>query len=346
MNTDRLPSLPDFSEDEKKQFKLWNEGRLLLFPGHTWTFHDVLSKITASRHCDAQWLSNLSFEGIQVSMSSSVQQLCAILDAHQGDSRAKCFLGILRQDTAMIKEAAQDGYEFAQCVILFPFAFKDGNEPPLADDSALTPQAQQWRWTAAEKGEPEAIMSYVRAGVRDVKFRRNMIRFAASLGHMEAIMAAMKSKDPLEAWFWRLSFWETGISGLGLSNLDFVFRSVVPFATGRFLAGTDPAVEARIIFLFGRFMDEKNLSHSNKKVFGGRHSHLTFKLAVWAREFFDMQCRAARKAVDTWCLMACRINSKVNRDIRKKIGMMIWEARDQAEYDVVQKLMTKEELDQ
>ena len=97
-----------------------------------------------------------------------------------------------------------------------------------------------------------------------------------------------------------------------------------------------------------RFMDEKNLSHSKQKVFGGRHSYLTFKLAVWAREFFDKQSIAARKAVDTWCLMACRINSKVNRDIRKKIGMMIWEARDQAEYDVDQKLLTKEEttLDQ
>ena len=147
----------------------------------------------------------------------------------------------------------------------------------------------------------------------------------------------------MEAWFWRLSVWETGIARQGLSNLDFVFRSVVPFATRRFLAGTDVALEARIIFLFGRFMDEKNLSHSNKKVFCGLHSHLTFKLAVWAREFFDMQCRAARKAVDTWCLMACRINSKVNRDIRKKIGMMIWQARDQAEYDVDQKPMTEEE---
>ena len=51
-----------------------------------------------------------------------------------------------------------------------------------------------------------------------------------------------------------------------------------------------------------------------------------------AIDFFVAQCAAARKAVDAWCLMAVRINSKVNKDIRKKIGMMIWEARDQAEY--------------
>ena len=49
--------------------------------------------------------------------------------------------------------------------------------------------------------------------------------------------------------------------------------------------------------------------------------------------FFEFQCAAARKAVDTWCLIARRINSKVNRDIRKVIGMMIWEARELANYE-------------
>jgi len=51
-----------------------------------------------------------------------------------------------------------------------------------------------------------------------------------------------------------------------------------------------------------------------------------------AIDFFTAQCSAARKAVDAWCLLAVRINNKVNRDIRKKIGMIIWEAREQADY--------------
>ena len=50
--------------------------------------------------------------------------------------------------------------------------------------------------------------------------------------------------------------------------------------------------------------------------------------------FFEFQCAAARKAVDTWCLIARRLgNGKVNRDIRKVIGMMIWEARKLANYE-------------
>ena len=50
--------------------------------------------------------------------------------------------------------------------------------------------------------------------------------------------------------------------------------------------------------------------------------------------FFTAQCASARRAVDAWCLLAVRINSKVNRDIRKKIGMIIWEARELADYAV------------
>ena len=59
-------------------------------------------------------------------------------------------------------------------------------------------------------------------------------------------------------------------------------------------------------------------------------------LANLATGFFTAQCAAARRAVDVWCLMAVRINSKVNRDIRKKIGMMIWEARELADYAVAE----------
>ena len=111
---------------------------------------------------------------------------------------------------ALIKEAAQDGYEFAQCVIMFPFMYQTfaDESDPLANDPALTQLAERWRWTAAEKGEPEAILSYVRG--QDKKVRRNMIQFAASLGHLLAMAALMKSEDQMEAWFWRLSFWKQG----------------------------------------------------------------------------------------------------------------------------------------
>ena len=104
----------------------------------------------------------------------------------------------------MIKEAAQDGYEFAQCVVMFPFMYKNfaDNRDPLAHDPALRQQAEQWQKTAAEKGEPEAILSYVRG--QNEKVRQELIRFAASLGHLEAMSALIKSEDQITASFWRL----------------------------------------------------------------------------------------------------------------------------------------------
>ena len=69
------------------------------------------------------------------------------------------------------------------------------------------------------------------------------------------------------------------------------------------------------------------------EIFRNRYNFDSFiEPANRAVAFFLFQCSAARAAVDTWCLMARRINSKVNRDIRKKIGMLIWEARELGNY--------------
>jgi len=59
---------------------------------------------------------------------------------------------------------------------------------------------------------------------------------------------------------------------------------------------------------------------------------VVFVIGRAALDFFFFQCAAARKAVDTWCLIALRIKNQVNGDVRKKIGMLIWETRELAEY--------------
>ena len=52
-----------------------------------------------------------------------------------------------------------------------------------------------------------------------------------------------------------------------------------------------------------------------------------------ALAIFSFQCSAARAAVDMWCLIARRMgNSLLNKDIRKKIGILIWEARELGDY--------------
>ncbi|MBX9636402.1 MAG: hypothetical protein K2Q45_02485 [Nitrosomonas sp.] len=63
-----------------------------------------------------------------------------------------------------------------------------------------------------------------------------------------------------------------------------------------------------------------------------RWSVTTWKGLLSILQYNKDQCNAARKAVDTWCLFALRMNGKVNRDIRKKIGMLVWKARKEGDY--------------
>ena len=84
--------------------------------------------------------------------------------------------------------------------------------------------------------------------------------------------------------------------------------------------------------MIGRWL-RGHINVEKKLIFGDRSNFDScIGPAIRAVAFFNFQCSAARVAVDAWCLMARRINSKVNRDIRKKIGMMIWEARELALY--------------
>lgn len=74
--------------------------------------------------------------------------------------------------------------------------------------------------------------------------------------------------------------------------------------------------------MIGRYL-RGHVDFEKKKIFGDNYEFDDrIGPANQAIDFFTAQCGAARKAVDTWCLMAVRINSKVNRDIRKKIGML------------------------
>ena len=94
---------------------------------------------------------------------------------------------------------------------------------------------------------------------------------------------------------------------------------------------SDPSL-APVVFMIGRAL-RGHIDTEKREIFGESHRFdACIGPANQSIAFFTAQCAAARKAVDAWCLLAVQINSKVNRDIRKKIGMMIWEARVQADY--------------
>jgi len=76
-----------------------------------------------------------------------------------------------------------------------------------------------------------------------------------------------------------------------------------------------------------------HINTEKKEIFGRKFSDARIITANRAVAFFTFQCSAARAAVDTCCLIALRIGNYVlNKDIRKKIGMVIWESRELALY--------------
>ena len=84
--------------------------------------------------------------------------------------------------------------------------------------------------------------------------------------------------------------------------------------------------------MIGRML-KGHISTEKGKIFGQSYNFDALIIpANRAVAFFLFQCSAARAAVDTWCLIARRINDQVNKDIRKKIGTLIWESRELALY--------------
>ena len=122
-----------------------------------------------------------------------------------------------------------------------------------------------------------------------------------------------------------VDWWGLAESRGALTSFLFSFGSVVD----RF--NSDPSL-APAVFMIGCAL--KGHIDAERKTIFAESSNYDFRIgpANRAVAFFSFQCAAARAAVDQWCLMARRIDSKVNRDIRKKIGMLIWEAREMGNY--------------
>ena len=134
---------------------------------------------------------------------------------------------------------------------------------------------------------------------------------------------AYLDESDLQRWHW--------LGRAAARGFSFYFRLEFAERVKRF--SSDPTL-APHVFAIGRAL-KGHVNMEKRTIFWQRYSFDSrIGPANRAIGFFEFQCAAARKAVDLWCLIACRIDSKVNRDIRKVIGMMIWEARELAEYRI------------
>jgi hypothetical protein len=74
-----------------------------------------------------------------------------------------------------------------------------------------------------------------------------------------------------------------------------------------------------------------HIDNEERAFFGnGNRFNARIDSANQALHFYEFQLQSYRKAVDSWTIVGLR--NKVVKDIRKMIGKMIWDAREEAAY--------------
>ncbi len=128
-----------------------------------------------------------------------------------------------------------------------------------------------------------------------------------------------KKSDPLRfLWFGRAA--ALGEADAFLTQME---ESVREFNSGNGYAN--------VVFAIGRAL-KGHIDNELQTIFV---KYCNFKVNIGpanqALSFYNFQLQSYRKAIDTWTLVALRNN--VVKDIRKMIGMMIWDLRDEAKYE-------------
>jgi hypothetical protein len=275
----------------------------------------ALELASTCRHPDAQWFTEVC-AGKDVKTREEAKAV--FLAQGSDDARALCFATLVQGwnvDVPRVRRSAEMGFAYAQAMMC---SFTKGLE--------LFTFASR----AAAQGERDGFnylgfyYKFADGCERDLEKAKENFLLAAKMDHVHAMLyyGELFDKSDPQRWHWWGLAAARGSCG---DNFLMCFESLVNrFESDLSLA---PAV-----FVIGRAL-RGHIDTDKRKIFGRSNDFDKWiGPANRAIDFFTCQCAAARKAVDAWCLLAVRINSKVNRDIRKMIGKMIWEARELAEY--------------
>jgi hypothetical protein len=94
-----------------------------------------------------------------------------------------------------------------------------------------------------------------------------------------------------------------------------------------FTSGTG---NTKVVFAIGRAL-KGHIDNEKRTIFGnGENFDTCVGPANQALHFYEFQLQSYRKAVDSWTIVGLR--NGVVKDIRKMIGRMIWDAREEAAY--------------
>jgi hypothetical protein len=274
-----------------------------------------LELASSCSHPDASWLCEL-FEG---NRSPSSEEARRVFLLNENDPRSLCFAALVinsrQPDRGMLKRAAEAGNALA---LAWMAKLTDGSECLKFSEQStahgerlgicLLGSCYEYGY-GCEKDLPRAKENYLRA---------------ADLGDVWAMsrVAFLSQLNTSECWVWHgraarlgwafpfFTHFEGQVLNLSCGNLK---ASGAVFAIGEALKGHVDV--------------EKGTIFSESQRFKGRQD-----AAVEAVKFFDAQCKATVKAIDAWTIVGIRIG--VVKDVRKLISLIVWNARQEANYVV------------
>jgi hypothetical protein len=300
------------SPEDLQQLRAWYKIRDT-FLGHNYVdqyIKEALELASVCEHPNAVWLTNL-FVGSDVASDEEARQ---VFLGCENDTRALCLAGFLGGTFDEIRRSADLGDAFAQARMAVHTDDED--------------ECFRWAEKSAAQGERDGFtrLGYCyRHGegcVGDAE--RAVVNFlvAIELGHVDAMAGfgeLLDRDDPQRfVWFGRAA---------AAKKASYSFLMEMSFQVRNFSSGTG---HANVVFAIGRTLkghinNEKRTIFGNVKMFDARIGP-----ANEALYFYEFQLRSYRKAVNSWTIVGLR--NGVVKDIRKMIGKMIWDAREEAAY--------------
>jgi hypothetical protein len=261
-------------------------------------------------HPNAVWLTKL-FGGRDIASREEARRLFL---SCKNDPRALCFAGFLGvDDFEEIRRAADLGDAFAQAWMAWQ---SDGEE------------SFRWAEESAAQGERDGIYNFgycFRVGTgceQDAERAKAHYLVAAELGHVYAMVDVGKlfAKNDPRRFIWLGRAAANGDSCSFLSEMRHQIHNF-GFGTGH----------ANLVFVIGRAM-KGHIDNEERTIFGRSVSNFNacIDLSNEALNFYEFQLQSYRKAVDSWTIVG--LKNRVVKDIRKMIGKMIWDAREEAAY--------------
>ncbi len=290
--------------------------------GDNFKKQDIKKALAQARECkhpDAVWLTSL-FEGKEVSTKDQAKK---VFLSQQNDARALCFAWWLidnrRMDLTLLRRAAEIGKNaFSWSTLCWQVWLPHNDEAHhLAQFSSAHLERDGFFWVGH-------CYCYGFGLEKDLNLAKETYLIASELGSVRAALkyGELQSQSNPARWIW---WGRAALSGFPDLFLDALSKQVEEYCSG--------AGNATIVFLIGRAL-KGNIDLEKKEIFGLRlYINDLIGRANQAVSFYESQIKCARLAVDTWTLLSTRLN--VVKDMRVSIGKMIWEARFEANYQVI-----------